>query len=214
MASLSPNTDRIARPRAGRPPDLEKRAAILDAGRRVFLRDGYAASMDRIAEEAGVSKQTIYKHFSAKEQLFMEIVRARADLLTAPLCNNPTDAPPEAVLRQFALSFLDLLQMPDYGCLLRVVAGAAPQFPKLAHDFFEVGPRLAVQRLADYLAAQDTAGRLRIPDPPVAAEQFLSLVSGQCQLRAMLGIPPRLEGGSLEARVDSAVRIFMSAYRT
>jgi hypothetical protein len=42
----------------------------------VFARDGYvAASMDEVAAVAGVSKQTVYKHFGSKEQLFLAVIQ-------------------------------------------------------------------------------------------------------------------------------------------
>ena len=53
-----------------------KREAILEAATRVFFESGYAdASMDEIAREAGVSKQTVYSHFGAKEALFGAFIR-------------------------------------------------------------------------------------------------------------------------------------------
>ena len=52
-----------------------KRAAILQAASDVFLANGYVgASMDDVAARAGVSKQTLYKHFGDKETLFHELV--------------------------------------------------------------------------------------------------------------------------------------------
>src|SRR5215472_9439496 len=55
----------------------QKRRAILDAATNVFLEKGYlGASMDEIAALAPVSKQTVYKQFSTKEALFVEIVRS------------------------------------------------------------------------------------------------------------------------------------------
>ena len=45
----------------GRPKDLAKRRAILDAAKILFLSKGYAnTSMDAVATEAGVSKLTVY----------------------------------------------------------------------------------------------------------------------------------------------------------
>src|ERR1043165_265099 len=62
-------------PTPGRPKDLEKRAAILDAAMRLFPARGYdGVSMDTIAQAAGVSKLTVYNHFEDKESLFSAAV--------------------------------------------------------------------------------------------------------------------------------------------
>ena len=67
----------------GRPKDLAKRAAILDAAKRLFVLQGFdGVSMDQIAAETGVSKLTVYSHFGDKDNLFREVVRSRInDLL-------------------------------------------------------------------------------------------------------------------------------------
>lgn len=63
----------------GRPKDLAKRQAILDAAKILFLSHGYAnTSMDAVASEAGVSKLTVYSHFNDKETLFSAAVVANA----------------------------------------------------------------------------------------------------------------------------------------
>ena len=52
----------------GRPKDLGKGSAILDAAKRLFTAHGFeGASMDQIAAEAGVSKLTVYSHYGDKE---------------------------------------------------------------------------------------------------------------------------------------------------
>src|SRR6266568_8632802 len=52
-----------------------KRQAIMSAAIAAFLDNGYlGTSMDQIAAAAGVSKQTVYKHFSDKEQLFTQLL--------------------------------------------------------------------------------------------------------------------------------------------
>ena len=57
---------------------MEKtRTAIVIAARRAFLDSGYSeTSMDAIAETAGVSVKTIYRHFENKDELFSAVMQA------------------------------------------------------------------------------------------------------------------------------------------
>ena len=58
----------------------DKHRQIVDAATTLFLNKGYlGTSMDDIAAEAAVSKQTVYKHFSDKDQLYAEIVLGTVD---------------------------------------------------------------------------------------------------------------------------------------
>jgi AcrR family transcriptional regulator len=53
---------------------LRTRTAILDAAERQFLEDGYGtATIASIAQEAGISVETIYKSFGSKSGLVREI---------------------------------------------------------------------------------------------------------------------------------------------
>ncbi len=55
-----------------------KRRAILDAAQKVFDARGYeAATMEEVAEEAGVSKGTLYNYFQNKEDLFAKVFSER-----------------------------------------------------------------------------------------------------------------------------------------
>jgi AcrR family transcriptional regulator len=56
-------------------PDNERRAEILDASLKVFLRYGLKkTSMDEVARAAGLSRPGLYLHFSTKEELFASTV--------------------------------------------------------------------------------------------------------------------------------------------
>src|SRR5438552_18969192 len=58
-----------------------KAALILRGARRAFLAGGFGAvSMDAIAREAGVSKETVYAHFGRMEDLFGAVVAYVAEL--------------------------------------------------------------------------------------------------------------------------------------
>ena len=55
-----------------------RRAAIVDAARRLFVREGFArTTISRIAEDAGVSEETVYKAFGTKAAL-VRAIRDRA----------------------------------------------------------------------------------------------------------------------------------------
>lgn len=69
-----------ARPRAGRLPRTARRAQLLDVALDVFVEQGYhAASMDEIAERAGVSKPVLYQHFPGKLDLYTALVSTAVD---------------------------------------------------------------------------------------------------------------------------------------
>jgi TetR/AcrR family transcriptional regulator, mexJK operon transcriptional repressor len=63
----------------GRPKDMAKRQAILDAAKSLFLTNGYAnTSMDAVRAWPGVSKLTVYSHFTDKETLFSSAIKPSA----------------------------------------------------------------------------------------------------------------------------------------
>ena len=60
-----------------RMPREQRRAQVLEAAREVFVAQGYhAASMDVIAERAGVSKPVLYQHFPGKLDLYLALLDA------------------------------------------------------------------------------------------------------------------------------------------
>ncbi len=68
-----------AAPLLARPNAKER---ILEAALEVFSHKGFhPATMDEIAEKAGVGKGTLYRYFETKEKLFAELVRLRLDEL-------------------------------------------------------------------------------------------------------------------------------------
>src|SRR5687767_13271725 len=70
-----------------------KRRAILEAGRAVFMQKGYGGtSMDEVAAVARVSKQTVYKHFADKENLFTLIITSDMEQRSQELVRALTES--------------------------------------------------------------------------------------------------------------------------
>ncbi|WP_212911713.1 TetR/AcrR family transcriptional regulator [Streptomyces sp. TS71-3] len=65
-------------------PRAVRERQMLDAAVQIFGRRGYrAASMDEIAELAGVSKPLVYLYLNSKESLFTACIRREAEALSA-----------------------------------------------------------------------------------------------------------------------------------
>jgi AcrR family transcriptional regulator len=67
---------------------------ILSAARGVFAEKGFnSATMDDIAEAAGVAKGTIYLYFPSKREVFLETFRAGTISLHEEVARNMAEAP-------------------------------------------------------------------------------------------------------------------------
>jgi AcrR family transcriptional regulator len=196
-----------------------KRRAILEAATTVFLRNGYlGTSMDEIAALAGVSKQTVYKHFADKERLFVEIVISTVNEISDPVhqevLNLQDSGDIEADLRDLARRQLGRVLQPRLLELRRLVIGEVSRFPELGRTFYEQGPGRTIAALATAFESLAGRGVLRLEDPALAAAHFNWLIMSAPINQAMLlgpgGIPPPAD---LDRFADAGVRAFLAAYR-
>ena len=199
-------------PKPGRPKDLEKRAAILDAAKRLFPTHGFdGVSMDAIARDAGVSKLTVYSHFKDKDSLFSEAVRERcAEQLPDELFASPPKGPLRRQLRSIAGGFFALLMSEESLALHRMLAQQRTD-STLARLFWDAGPRRIQEGFAQFLQTQVDAGALRIPDTRRAASQFFSLLKGEMHAQEMFGCCGPLVSRDVEAHLDATVDFFLRA---
>ncbi len=187
--------------------DETKTEAILDAALSLFQEKGALASMEAIARRAGVSRQTLYNRFPSKVDIGRALAARRSDAVTGPLRSG---GEPEAVLTAMASALLEKICAPEAGGSMRGVALMSPEVPELAAAIYEAGPAEGLRRLSAWLAEQDRAGRLAVPDPGAAAEMFTGMVLGHGHLRSVLGLPhPPFDR---EARAREAARRFIRAF--
>ena len=191
-----------------------KRASIIAAATTVFLRDGYGrASMDAIAREAEVSKQTIYHHFGGKAALFGAIIEERCRRLLSPFSWPEAGADdPRATLTAIARQFVDIMLAPSSLSLYRALMAEVARFPKLGRVTYESGPSRIVAAISGYLNEQNAAGRMNVPDTMFAAEQFYGMLTGHLQLRALLGVESSPSPERTERVVRHAVDTMMCLY--
>jgi TetR/AcrR family transcriptional repressor of mexJK operon len=196
-----------------------KRAAITEAATELFLRDGYrGTSMDDIASAAGVSKQTVYKQFTEKEQLFCHVVEALVNAASDPVYDAVrglhVTGDLETELRAVARRQLELVLEPRLMQLRRLVIAEVTRFPQLGKVFFDQGPRRTMDALADAFRDLAARGELDIDDPMVAAAHFNWLVMGAPLNQAMLlGLEAPPSAKELDQWATTGVKTFLAAFR-
>lgn len=153
-----------------------KREQILKGATRVFLQHGYAGtSMDRVAAEAGVSKQTIYSHFQDKEGLFTALIeRVTTRQLQVEFGSEPFHGEPAILLRRIAQGFLSKQGDQEYISLLRVVIAESARFPELAQLYTRTVIHPVCHRLSLYFESHP---ELNVPDPEAISQIFLGSLS-------------------------------------
>lgn len=184
-----------------------KRQAILDGAKAVFMRHGFGAtSMDAVADAAGASKMTVYRHFRSKEALFAGLIGYLCDrMFEGDLVADMAELAPEVALRRYAERFVETVFAPETVVLHRIVVAEAARFPDLGRLFYESGPAGSIAGLAAYLRAHRDDPRLSFDDPVDAAEEFLETVRGYEHLRVVLGVAPMPDRDRLEQRIDRAI---------
>jgi TetR/AcrR family transcriptional regulator, mexJK operon transcriptional repressor len=190
-----------------------KRQGVLDAATGLFMAQGYGAvSMDAIARAAGVSKATLYAYFSSKDQLFATIIGDACQQNVAGATILPgAETDLRTALVDFAGKLLRFLLEDRALAIHRVVMSESLRFPELGRAFYDNGPGMFRRLFGEWLTAQTEAGRLNVPDPILAADQFIGLLRGGLYLRATLGLERPTEA-EIDAAVTSAINAFVRAY--
>jgi len=200
---------------AGRPKDMSKRAAILEAAKLLFTEFGYdGASMDAIAARAGVSKLTVYSHFGDKETLFIRSVEALCgkwlpDELFVVDCH--------CSLRQKLLDigrlFLTLASTESALATQRTLIAPKTSM-QLRQLFWRAGPRQTEAALADLLAQYAARGAFALPldHPDQAAKQFLALLRDEIFACLLGNACASSSLDAIERHVISSVDFFLRAY--
>jgi TetR/AcrR family transcriptional repressor of mexJK operon len=198
----------------GRPKDPAKRQAILDAAKGLFLTQGFAGtSMDAVAAAAGVSKLTVYSHFSDKETLFSTAIEAKCEnLMPLPIFALEKGDSIEAVLKRIGVAFLSMVDGEDAISLMRLLCAMASREPEMAQLFFEVGPRRTLGEMERCLRRATELELLQVEDPAAAAEQFFGMLMGCRHMQVLIGCCELPTESEIRERVGKGVEAFLRAY--
>jgi AcrR family transcriptional regulator len=189
--------------RAARLPREQRRQQVLAAALDVFSTAGYhAASMDEIADHAGVSKPVLYQHFPGKLDLYLAILDAGIDDLMAAARKALTGTTDNATrVSAMVNAYFTFVEEP--GGAFRLVFESDLANEPAVRERVDAAD-LALARLSAAVIAEDTG---------LSDEQALLLASG---MQGMVQVAARrwLRGGTeLVSREDAADVISSLAWR-
>ncbi|MBL8262593.1 MAG: TetR/AcrR family transcriptional regulator [Xanthomonadaceae bacterium] len=215
-ASSSPSAPSDAHRGAGpgRPKDLGKRAAILEAAKRLFTTHGFdGVSMDQIATEAGVSKLTVYSHFGDKESLFGAAVRAKCEeQLPSELFLVGLEGSLREQMVAIARAFFALVTSEEAVAMHRMMMIPGAGDSHVRELFWQAGPQRVKEGFATFLRDEVARGALDIPDIDRAASQFFCLLKGEVHMQLMCGLCCMPPSDDVDTHIEATVDLFLRAY--
>ncbi|MEN6543024.1 TetR/AcrR family transcriptional regulator [Parvibaculum sp.] len=187
-----------------------KHASILQAGRDVFLRDGFSrAAVSDIARDANVSTATLYKHFRSKEELFDAVLKEAYDRDETETIVDGTNV--EDLIVDYCMNSLRSQFERRVPALIRVVIAEVPKTPQRARDLgehFVSAHHVAGARALERLIA---LGRLKPHDTHYGA-CFLGGVMKEYFIWPALFDANKTLPDDAEAIVRKAVRAYLELY--
>jgi len=168
------------------------------------------ASMDKIAETAGVSKRTVYNHFGSKENLFQAIVDdflAQRQSLKTIIYNSEKSL--EEQLLAFANAEIFLIDSPERIGLSRFLTGVFLNDIDYARNTVSKYPPV-YDMLLDWLQEAEKDGKIKTDNVMLTARVFYALVEGAITYPALFS--NGINKAQVKPMLDEIIATFLARY--
>jgi len=205
-ALLRSITEERAKPKA-------KEQEVLDVATAYFLRHGYqGASINAMARSSGISKESIYRYFSSKKQLFEAVMcRELADYgnLLTRLSSTLSTMELRDALVMIAETVLDVATTDRCLQLRRLVFEEARNSPDVGQHYYQIGPEHAYAVLEN-LFTQHHADFLF--ETSVMSRHFIALIAWRIMLERECAVRPTPNKQQVREWAEASVGDFMKAF--
>lgn len=187
---------------------------VLMGARSVFMSRGYGdANMDEVARTAKVSKATVYSYFPDKQRLFIEVVKAECEHMAEHAMEEIDQTQDIRQVLHKAAGYMVNFFLSEFSQqMFRICVAEADRIPELGRQFYENGPMMGRQHIAEYLRKAADAGEIEISDFELAADQFTELCKATLWPQAVFGIRSEFSDDEKQRVVSAAVETFCRAY--
>lgn len=188
--------------------DKEARADRIEAAAyAVLAQKGYkGASMLAIAKAAKASNETLYKWYGDKTGLFAQMIKSNTSRVEAALlaARQEALAPPQ-MLTAIGCALLEMVTAPNAIALNRAAAGDVTG---------QLGPLIAAEGRDKVMPifATTMAQVYGADAARSCAEDFVTLLIGDLQIRRAIGALDPLDADQVQARTARAVDQFLTLH--
>lgn len=202
--------------RAGRPVDHQKDIDLLAAARELVFSEGpQALTMARVAEQAGISKVTLYSRYANRDELLQAVVISYAHTVAKELVKPPDNM---EELRSGLISFVEALSKFVCSTHHQRLIQAMSALSQQSQDFgtlYQSGPAKTHQFITTYLQEATKAGLIQCSKPEVSAEMLQGMLMGLDLVRSIYRVPiEHQEPKTRKAHAVHIVEIFIALHTT
>lgn len=166
-----------------------------------------------IAARLGGSKGTLYNYFKSKDELFEAYVQRRCALTQHGIQSEGRPGETiEQALTRIGRSYVRTVLSDENLRHFRLICAEAERSPEFGRAFYEAGPGKGHKRMADQIETWVEEGRLKLDDPWLAAQQFLTMCQNRWFKARVANYLPEPTEAEMQAEVKSAVDTFLRAF--
>lgn len=197
----------------GRIQPKPKEQEVLDVATDYFLKHGYqGASINAMARSSGISKESIYRYFSSKKQLFEAVIgrelveyRSALDRLDATLRTMELR---DALIRVAEVT-LAVITTDRTLALRRLIFDEATRSPDVGQHYYHIGPGQAYAVLENVFETHSYESDF---DVPTLSRHFVALMSWRITLERQCAVLAEPTPAEISTVAQAVVDDFMKAF--
>ena len=196
-----------------KPRTTDKREEVLDIASETFLSKGFdGTSINVMAREAGISKESIYRYFGSKEDLFLAVVERELEVYKKSMLDTISHFQGKSLkeaLFSVAEATLKVASHDRTLALRRLIFQMSANGSKVGTHYFQSGPDIAYKnllRLFEYYKPESVFPIEKL------SRYFVALVLHRTMLQRECGVMESLSPEEIRRSSMEAVEDFMVAF--
>ncbi len=198
---------------AGDSRPTKKELEVLNVASDYFLSHGYqGTSINAMARDSGISKESIYRYFSSKKELFEAVISKELEEYQARLHSLDfkfDSISLEEALQKTAESILSAVANDRTLGLRRLIFQETRQSPDIGQYYYEIGPEEAYRNLEVIFDLHKD--RSALPSDKLA-NYFVAMVLHKLMLMRQCAVIADLGKDEIREHAEQTTRDFVEAF--